>query len=225
MKKRGQAVAIILIVLFCCSIMAVVDGIIQPSYWIKSGIKVALFLICPGVYFLLNKNLNLKRLFIPNRKGMKLCLWLGLIVFGVITGAYMLLKDVFDFSGITSSLTGGVGVNKSNFIWVALYISLVNSLLEEFFFRGFAFLTLKKLTSRVFAYAFSALAFALYHTAMMLGWFSIWVFLLVMLGLAAGGVIYNYLNERCDSIYPSCIVHMAANLAINLIGLRLFAII
>ena len=225
MKKRSQTTGIILIVLLCCGIMGVVDGIVQPSYWIKSAIKVTLFLICPGGYFLFNKDLNLKRLFIPNRKGMKLCLWLGLGVFLVITGAYVILKDVFDFSNITSSLTGGIGVNKDNFIWVALYISLVNSLLEEFFFRGFAFLTLKKLTSRAFAYIFSALAFALYHTAMMTGWFSIWAFLLVMTGLAAGGMIFNFLNEKCDSIYPSWIVHISANLAINLIGFKLFGII
>jgi hypothetical protein len=60
---------------------------------------------------------------------------------------------------------------------------------------------------------------------MMTGWFSIWAFLLVMLGLMAGGAIFNFLNEKCDSIYPSWIVHMAENLAINLIGLKLFGII
>lgn len=225
MRKRSQTLGVILIVLFCCSIMGVVDGIIQPSYWIKSSIKVALFLICPIGYFLVSRDLNLKSLFMPTRKGMKLCIFLGLGVFIIITSAYALLKDVFDFSNITTSLTGGVGVNKENFIWVALYISLVNSLLEEFFFRGFAFLTLKKLTSRTFAYVFSALAFALYHTAMMTGWFSIWAFLLVMIGLSAGGAIFNLLNEKCDSIYPSWIVHISANLAINLIGLRLFGMI
>ena len=32
-----------------------------------------------------------------------------------------------------------MGVNAGNFVFVALYISIVNSLLEEFFFRGFAF--------------------------------------------------------------------------------------
>lgn len=225
MKKRSQTIGIILIVLLCCGVMGVVDGIVQPSYWVKSSIKVALFLICPGGYFLLNRDLNIKGLFIPTRKGMKLCLWLGLGVFLVIIAAYALLKDVFDFSNITSSLTGSAGVNKGNFIWVALYISFVNSLLEEFFFRGFAFLTLKKLTSRVFAYVFSALVFALYHTAMMTGWFSIWAFLLVMIGLSVGGMIFDFLNEKCDSIYPSWIVHISANLAINLIGMRLFGII
>lgn len=225
MRKRSQTAGVILIVLFCCSIMGIVDGIVQPSYWIKSLVKVALFLICPIMYFLSSRDLNLKGLFTPTRKGMKLCIFLGLGVFIVITSAYALLKDVFDFSNITASLTGGAGVNKENFIWVALYISLVNSLLEEFFFRGFAFLTLKKLTSRASAYVFSSLAFALYHTAMMMGWFSIWAFFLVMIGLSAGGAIFNFLNEKCDSIYPSWIVHISANLAINLIGLRLFGII
>ena len=38
---------------------------------------------------------------------------------------------------LTAALTAGTGVRRENFLWVALYISFVNSLLEEFFFRPF----------------------------------------------------------------------------------------
>lgn len=109
--------------------------------------------------------------------------------------------------------------------FVSLYISFVNSMLEEFFFRGFAFLTLKRLTGRKFAYIFSASVFAIYHIAMMTGWFGPLVFLIIMAGLFSGGLIFDYLNEKSSSVYPSWIVHMFANFAINTVGFILFGII
>ncbi len=223
MKK--QAWVIIAIAVVCCSVMGVVDAIIQPQYWIKSACKVALFLILPGIFALCNKNVDIKSLFKPNKKGMKLAFSLCIPLYVLILGAYLLLKDVFDFSAVTGALTGNIGVNKDNFIFVAMYISFVNSLLEEFFFRGFSFLTLKKYASRKLAYIFSALAFALYHIAMMTGWFNVWVFAIALTGLFLGGLIFNYLNEKSDNIYTSWFVHMSANFAINTIGFMLFGII
>jgi len=222
-KKRTAILTVMVTV--CCGIMAIVDGVIQPEYAVKSIVKIALFLICPAIYLGIDKELKLREIFRPNKKGMKIAFSLCIPVYIVILGAYLLLKDVFDFSAITTSLTGNIGVNKSNFIFVALYISFINSLLEEFFFRGFAFLTLKNITTTRFAYIFSSAMFALYHIAMMTGWFSITVFILTLTGLFAGGLIFNYLNAKSGNIYTSWFVHMFANFAINTIGFMLFGII
>ena len=97
--------------------------------------------------------------------------------------------------------------------------------MEEFFFRGFAFLTLKGVSSRRFAYFFSSGIFSLYHIAMMIGWFSPLVFIIVITGLFVGGLLFDYLNEKTGTIYPSWLVHMFANFAINTIGFILFGII
>ena len=223
MNKQGAI--IIGIVVVCCALMGVVDAIIQPVYWIKSACKVVLFLVLPTVFALLNKDVDIKSLFMPNRKGLKLAFCLCVPLYILILGAYLLLKDVFDFSAVTGALTGNIGVGKNNFIFVAIYISFVNSLLEEFFFRGFSFLTLKKYVSKRVAHIFSAFVFALYHIAMMTGWFSVWVFAITLAGLFAGGFIFNYLDEKSDNIYTSWLVHMFANFAINTIGFMLFGII
>ena len=224
MKKKKELVAIIMLISICCAIMAVVDGIIQPDYAVKSGIKIVLFLICPIIYSLVDKEINLKSLFKWNKKGIKIAIILGMSVYLVIVGAYFLTRNIFDFSGITKSLSNNIGVTGERFIWVALYISFINSLLEEFFFRGFAFLTLRKLNTRRFAYIFSAGLFALYHIAMMTGWFSIFVYIITLIGLFIGGIIFNYLNEKNENIYSSWLVHMFANFAINTIGFILFSI-
>ncbi len=225
MRKRKEIIAIVTIISVCCAIMAVVDGIIQPDYAVKSAIKILVFLIAPVIYSLCDKELNLRKIFRWNKKGVGLTFGLAIAVYLIILGAYYVGKDIFDFSGITKSLTANIGVTGERFVWVALYISFVNSFLEEFFFRGFAFLTIKKLMSRKFAYIFSSFMFALYHVAMMIGWFSIGVYFITMAGLFVGGLLFNYLNEKNETIYNSWMVHMFANFAINTIGFILFGIL
>ena len=212
-----------ILVIIACIVMGIVDAVIQPGYAIKSAIKIIMFLLIPIVYGLFFKEFNIKNLMKPDKKGLCIALCLGFVIYGVVLGAYWIFKDVFDFSALTGSLNETTGVNKSNFIWVAIYISFVNSLLEEFFFRGFSFITLKKLTSRRFAYVFSSMAFALYHIAMMIGWFGLPVILISLVGLFIGGMIFNRFDEKSENIYLSWLIHMFANFATNTIGFILFA--
>ena len=212
-----------ILVIIACIVMGIVDAVIQPGYAIKSAIKIIMFLLIPIVYGLFLKEFNIKNLMKPDKKGLCIAICLGFVIYGVVLGAYWIFKDVFDFSALTGSLNETTGVNKSNFIWVAIYISFVNSLLEEFFFRGFSFITLKKLTSRRFAYVFSSMVFALYHIAMMIGWFGLPVILISLVGLFIGGMIFNRFDEKRENIYLSWLIHMFANFATNTIGVILFA--
>lgn len=220
--KKKESIIIISIVTIACVIMGIVDAIIQPGYFIKSLIKIVVFLALPIIYSLFNKEIYLKKLFIPNKKGLLFAILMGIGVYVVVLGAFLIFRNVFDFSGLTKSLTSQTGVNKNNFIFVAIYISFVNSLLEEFFFRGFSFLTLKKVSNKKLAYIFSAAMFASYHIAMMIGWFSIWVVIIALLGLFVGGLIFNYFDEKYENIYLSWLIHMFANFATNTIGFILF---
>ena len=214
-----------ILVIIACIVMGIVDAVIQPGYAIKSAIKIIMFLLIPIVYGLFLKEFNIKNLMKPDKKGLCIALCLGFVIYGVVLGAYWIFKDVFDFSALTGSLNETTGVNKSNFIWVAIYISFVNSLLEEFFFRGFSFITLKKLTSRRFAYVFSSMAFALYHIAMMIGWFGLPVILISLVGLFIGGMIFNRFDEKSENIYLSWLIHMFANFALNTVGFVLFGVL
>lgn len=224
MKAKNYAVVSVLL---STLLMCFVDGIISPPYLYKSIIKIVLFLLIPLSYFLLYKDkaAYLKKLFIPKKKDFLLALLLGIGVFVVIMIAYFLLGDYIDLSGIKESLTTGIGVTADNFMYVAFYISFVNSLLEEFFFRGYAFLILKEESGKKLAYIFSSAMFALYHVGMTSGWFNILIYILSMAGLFIGGCILNYLNEKCENIYLSWLVHMCANFGINTIGFILFGIL
>ncbi len=223
MKKNFYFILIILVI--ACTIMGYIDFVISPDYYIKAIAKLILFLGLPTLYFLVNKDTEIKNLFIFIKGQIKFLVILGGSIFTLILGAYFLLGSLFDLSNITKSLDSDIGVNKSNFVFVAFYIAIINSFLEEFFFRGFAFLEMKKVKSGYFSMIISALFFALYHIAMMINWFNIGLLLLITLALFIGGIIFNLLNERFNNIYASWIVHMFANLAINLIGFILFGII
>ena len=220
MKKRS-VILIFAVTIICCVAMAVVDGILRPGYAVKSVIKMAMFMLIPLIASRVDRGVLYLPLLRPKNKGLLPAIALGVGIYVVILGGYFLVSPFFDFSKIAGALTTNAGVTKENFLYVSLYISFVNSFLEEFFFRGFVFTNLKQLSGRKLAYIFSATAFSLYHVAMMIGWFSPTIFLLVMVGLAAGGMIFNWLNEKLDTIYCSWLTHMFANFAINTIGFML----
>lgn len=223
LKSIKSIIPVISITIISCLIMTIIDGIIMPDYMIKSFIKIVIFLIIPFLYARFNKNItSFKEMFKFNKKGLICAFSLGIVIYTLIVGGYFLLSDVFDWSNITKSLSENIGVNKNNFLFVAIYISFINSLLEEVFFRGFVFLNLKKFGYRKLAYLFSAIMFALYHVAMMIDWFSIGLYFLIIMGLMLGGLIFNYLNEKNETIYVSWITHMFANFAINTVGFILF---
>lgn len=226
-KINMRAVYMILSVVICSVAMSFVDGVIKPQYFVKSLIKIALFLLIPLIYFFVNRSdiSDAKALFKPRWRDIVIALGLGALVYGFIVGGYFLLRGVIDFSGIASSLGESAGVSADNFIYVSLYISLVNSFLEEFFFRGFAFVCLKKVMKRGFAYLFSSLMFALYHSGMTAGWFNFGIFALTLAGLMIAGVIFDFLNEKSGNIYTSWVVHMFANFGINTVGFILFGMI
>ncbi len=218
---------IILSIVFFSLAACLIDAVIQPNYFVKIPIKIVLFLILPLLFFIKNKKdmAEFKSLFVFRKSGIIKSLLLGLGVYAVILGGFFLTRNIIDYSNVTNSLTSGMGITADNFIYVSLYISLMNSLLEEFFFRGYGFITLKRHTNRKFAYIFSSSIFAVYHIGMLIGMFNIAALVLLLAGLIVGGCIFNYLNETGDNIYPSWFVHMFANFAINTVGFILFGVL
>lgn len=226
-KINHKKIYIILSVLLFSLAVTFIDAVVRPLYFLKIPIKILFFLALPMLFFAFWREewSEFKALFRFHKKGLLISLLLGIIIFGVILGGYFALRGVIDFSGVTSSLTSGMGITADNFVWVAIYISIMNSFLEEFFFRGFGFITLKKYVSVKFAYFFSPVLFAVYHVGMLVGMFHPAVLALLMFGLIVGGLIFNALNDKLGNIYPSWFVHMAANFAINTIGFILFGML
>ena len=203
------------IVLICLS-MAFLEAVIQPGYAAKSAIKLLLFAAAVCTIG------DVRRWF--RREGLGMGLLLGGGIFAVILLVFFLFRPFLDLDAIAAGLMGKEGIGRENFLWVALYISIVNSLLEELLFRGLGYLELRRHAPEGFAMIFSAAAFAAYHVAILDGWFTWWVYGLCMLGLFLGGLIFNFL-DRNGSLLPSWLAHAGANLAINTVGLIMFGLL
>lgn len=201
-----------------------VDAFVHPPYFSKIPIKILFFLVLPLFYFVINKEAfcDFKSLFRFRKKGLVMSILLGVGLYIIIVGGFLLTRNVFDYSAVTKSLTEGMGITKENYIYVVVYISFANSFLEEFFFRGFGFVLVKKYTCRLFAYLYSPLLFAFYHVGMTFAMFEPVLLMLVMAGLVLGGVIFNHLNEKNENIYASWFTHMFANFAMHTVGFILF---
>lgn len=224
--RRGNNLTLFFIMILLMIFMAIVDSYIQPEYLIKSIIKIVLFLVVPTLYSIKNRELSLISFFkVKSAKEFIKSLILALGIYGTIIIAYFVLRSFIDLDNIQNILSNNLNVSERNFIYVALYISFINSLLEEFFFRGFIFLNLNKTMTQWKAYVISAFAFSIYHVAILANWFKPILFIVALVGLFIGGIIFNWLDAKSKNIYNSWLVHMFANFAINTIGLMMYNII
>jgi len=128
----------------------------------------------------------------------------------------MVLRPFLDQAMIVDALAKN-GITSTNFPLVFIYVVLINAALEETFFRGFVFMTLYRLNYKRFAHAYSCLLFAFYHVAILNNAVAPGMFILFIIGLAVAGLIFNYLVIKCKNVGGSLVVHISANLAINLI--------
>lgn len=221
MKYKNRSFIIISSII-ACIILYFIEQVLVMSYLVKTLSKILFFTILPYSYIrLIGQDYERNRIK-PNKKDLYLGVGLGLFSFMVIIAAYAILKDAIDLKSIANELQTKSKVNPRNFLFVAFYITFINSFLEEFFFRGFIFLNLYKLGFKKGAYIFSSILFSLYHIGIFKNWFNPLLIILAVSGLISVGFIFNYIDTKSKSFINSWIVHILADAAIMLIGLRMF---
>ena len=213
-NKKRNAIMIIITVIVCCIFMAFIETIVEPPYFIKSLIKIIVFFLLPLLTMkLLGINIFKKHKIIDKKIIIRL-LVTGIVIYLSIMIAYYILNKFLDFSSIINSLSMDQNVNGKDFIFVALYISFCNSLLEEFLFRYFSFIKLSEFLSKKWSYVISSILFAIYHISMVESSFPLSLILLMIFGLSIGGFIFDYVDDKDKNICNSWIIHMFADFAI-----------
>ncbi len=211
------------------SILAIISCLIYTislfspynSYWVTSLIKLILFGVVPFCYLSINKQ-NLKEILATGDKNtLKIPGLLGVGCCIVIWIGYSLMYRFFDSGQILSGLSAQA-ITKSVYPFVFIHIVLVNSLLEEFFFRGFLFRNLYLKGKKTYAYLFSSVLFSLYHIGIFQSWFSIPMVIFCLVGLVFAGIFFCEVDRRCQNIYGGWLIHLGANVGINVIGAWLF---
>ena len=148
---------------------------------------------------------------------------------GLLLGYRYLLAGSPLLAGLPAGIAGrmaAIGIDTAAaFVWIAVFYSVVHSLLEEYYWRWFVFGRLRRRMGFGGAAALSSLAFMAHHVVLvglLLGSFGplTWIFSLVV---AAGGAVWAWLYERGGSLAGPWLSHALVDAALMAIGYRLWA--
>ncbi|HTQ38991.1 MAG TPA: CPBP family intramembrane glutamic endopeptidase [Pirellulales bacterium] len=152
------------------------------------------------------------------------------IVFGLVFGGaavaiyFGALKSAGWFDEAAGKMSGRlaeIGINNpAEYAGVALFYSLVHSLLEEYYWRWFVFGQLRRRISLPAAIAISSVAFMGHHVIVLgiyFGWASPWTYSF-SLATALGGAFWAWLYQRSGSIYGPWFSHLLLDAAIFGVG-------
>ena len=199
-------------------LLLIEQGLTVP-YIVKTMAKIVLFLGIPLLLFG-KKRLAFLRFPRTDRTSLMFSLVAGLTVMSTIVIVFFMLRPFIDIDFLLAEL-GSIGVTSTVFPFVALYILLGNSLLEEFFFRG---LLPDSFNHSLYRLLIPSFLFAIYHVSIFLMWFALPLLVLAIAGLWIGGIIFQLANERSGTILPSWIIHMFADLGVLIVGVYIFYI-
>ena len=216
MKKQNAEIAVVLGVIIVLAMMAV-EQLLKPDYLIKSALKLLLFGGGIFLYAFLSREKISEVLHITGKRPSRklVVILIGTYVF--LMAGFFLLRGELDLPRIKDALTAKEHLTRENFWIVFLYIIVVNSFLEEAFFRGFLYHALRPFGTLP-AYLAGSFLFAVYHIGIVSGWFGPLMMILCILGLMGAGLFLQYIEEKNDTLLASWMVHAFANLAINTVG-------
>ena len=214
MNKKNRILGIIL-ALAAIAAVFVTEQYIKPGYAVKSAVKLCCFGGAILAYSLMTHKRPSEVINLHKLKKAKTLIISALFCFVGIGVAFLLFRNQIDLEGIKQSLMSKENLTKENCLFVFAYIIIVNSFLEESFFRGFIS---NLFSNRKIGVIVSAVLFSLYHIGIVAGWFNPLVFAVSIIGLACVGLFLQWLSGRYHTIAASWLAHGCANLAINIIG-------
>lgn len=204
-------------------ILFIVEQVLKMPYLVKTAVKVPMFLIIPLLFY--KYKLKQKLIIRMHKAELKYIITWSAIVFVAIFLVYFMIQSFIDIEAIGSDFTNRMAISHQMMLFAGAYSIIINSFIEEIFFRGFIFQSLLKLGWNKRAYIYSALLFALYHVAIFRTWFNFGMMGLMLVGLFVGGIIFAYFVKRTESFLAAWLIHMTADLAIIAIGLRMLKVI
>ena len=158
----------------------------------------------------------------PSSKGLALGGVLGLLISGSL---FALLASPFGetvraAAPAISAKVAELGIAE-HFIVFAIVISIFHTLLEEFYWRGFVFTGLSKVTTRAKAHALAGIGFSLHHIAILDQFLPLVHALWLATAVGIGGIIWSLLYAREDSLFAPWLSHIIVDVALMVVGYQL----
>lgn len=155
-----------------------------------------------------------------SRSGVLFGVGTGVLIGGIILGGWWGgLRDALDVGRLSDVVTDN-GLNEPlPYLLAVLWLSIGNSLLEEFVFRWFVDTRLAALGIRgVWVFMISAAIFTAHHILVLGAYFDVVPTIVFSLGVFIGGVAWSWSRSRWKSIVPGWISHAIVDGAIFLVG-------
>lgn len=203
-------------------LLLLLEGSLELTYIPKQLLRIGLFLVIPMalIYFVEKSTLQKKFHFgKPTWKEIKIALLSSAVIFIGTVGGYYVLRTIFVPSTTIEGLES-IGVTVENMLFWGLYLSIVNSFVEEFFFRGIIYVSIETY-SELKAIIFSALLFSIYHGLLFYNIFEWYTVIFTLVGLFIIGMFFAFVNRYGKAFVNSYIVHIFANIGCVLVLLHM----
>jgi uncharacterized protein len=155
------------------------------------------------------------------RNQFALSLGLGAAAAAIFVGVFAVLGDqLLDKASIVGKIESQFSVNATTVLLVAPFTIAVNSLIEEFFYRGFAFGQLVRQNRRL-GIVLPAAAFTAQHLLFIYHWVRPLPLALAVVGLTTFALVLQAMYARADSLVAPWIIHICGDLAMMGIAVEL----
>ncbi|HEV3004458.1 MAG TPA: CPBP family intramembrane glutamic endopeptidase [Pirellulales bacterium] len=155
------------------------------------------------------------------RRGIKQSVCLGILALALFWGAYFTIGDwLLDKPAIAQKIGERFGVTASTVLLVAPITIILNSLLEEFFYRGFAFGQLVR-RNKVVAYLLPATIFTLQHLMFTNDWAGWGVIVLGVVALFVFALVLEAVYTATDTLVAAWLIHVFGDVAMMGVAVEL----
>lgn len=110
---------------------------------------------------------------------------------------------------------------REHFVVFAVFLSVVHSALEEFYWRWFVYGNLQALCGRWWAHGIAGIGFAAHHLVVTMQFFPFGLALFLALCVALGGVIWSLMYERQGTVLGCWISHLCVDVFLMVVGYQL----
>ncbi|MDD2656484.1 MAG: CPBP family intramembrane metalloprotease [Patescibacteria group bacterium] len=229
MKQKNKILLLLSLIIFPPIIIVLSRQILPNNYFFSSLYK--LVFLSPIIFAMWSEKKSLRQSLFQNfsfatfKKNIWRLTLLGIFLSGIYLTSFFVFKNLLDISTITTKLNSLININLTNLIFIGLYIIIFNSLLEEYFWRGFLFAKLDKILKPWQAYLITGIAFSFHHVMFYYNWFNLGFFVLVTFGLTVYALIMNYVFKKYQDLFSCWYVHIFADIAQIFIAFKIFEII
>lgn len=158
------------------------------------------------------------------RRYLSVAVGLGTLALLIFWGAYFSLRNLLsiDEDLIVRSTAEQFGVTKYNVLYIAPLTIFLNSLLEEFFHRGFSFGLLVK-RNRWLGYLLPASVFTVQHMLFIYQWTTPLKLIIAIVALFVFALVLQRIYEKAESLITPWVIHIFAD--ISMMGIAVWLMI